>query len=71
MPNENCVREHKIKSFAFYVGACAFAVLVLVMLITLKKRLVLPGEILIEIACINKSPATHKPLVILHTHKEK
>ena len=36
MPNENCVREHKIKSFAFYVGACAFAVLVLVMLITLK-----------------------------------
>jgi hypothetical protein len=29
MPSKDCVKEVKMKSFAFYTGACAFALTVL------------------------------------------
>jgi hypothetical protein len=32
MPSKDCVKEYKVKSFAFYMGACAFAVGVLAIL---------------------------------------
>jgi len=35
MPSKECVKEYKAKSFAFYMGACAFAVGVLVVLFAL------------------------------------
>jgi len=36
MPSKDCVKEYKVKSFAFYMGACAFAVGVLAILFILK-----------------------------------
>ena len=36
MPSKECVKEYKVKSFAFYMGACAFAVGVLAILFILK-----------------------------------
>jgi hypothetical protein len=36
MPSKDCVKEYKVKSFAFYMGACAFAVGVLAILFVLK-----------------------------------
>jgi len=36
MPSKDCVKEYKVKSFAFYMGACAFAVGVLTILFILK-----------------------------------
>jgi hypothetical protein len=36
MPSKDCVKEYKVKSFAFYMGACAFAVGVLTLLFILK-----------------------------------
>ena len=35
MPSKDCVRKVKMKSFAFYTGACAFALLVLGILFVL------------------------------------
>jgi len=35
MPNKDCVKEVKMKSFAFYTGACAFALAVLGILFVL------------------------------------
>jgi len=37
MPSKDCVREVKVKSFAFYTGACAFGVLVLTALYFISK----------------------------------
>jgi len=37
MPSKDCVKEVKVKSFAFYTGACAFAFGVLALLIILSK----------------------------------
>ncbi len=37
MPSKDCVKEVKMKSFAFYTGACAFAFGVLVALIAISK----------------------------------
>jgi hypothetical protein len=36
MPDKNCVKEVKIKSFSFYIGACAFAIIVVGVLLSLK-----------------------------------
>ena len=36
MPSKDCVKEYKVKSFAFYTGACAFALGVITMLFVLK-----------------------------------
>jgi len=36
MPSKDCVRQVKVKSFAFYTGACAFAIGVLTLLFILK-----------------------------------
>ena len=36
MPSKECVKQVKVKSFAFYMGACAFAVGVLAILFILK-----------------------------------
>ena len=36
MPSKDCVREVKMKSFAFYTGACVFALVVMTMLVILK-----------------------------------
>lgn len=35
MPNKDCVKEYKVRSFAFYMGACAFAVGILAILFAL------------------------------------
>lgn len=35
MPSKECVKEYKVRSFAFYMGACAFAVGVLAILFAL------------------------------------
>jgi hypothetical protein len=35
MPSKDCVKEYKVRSFAFYMGACAFAVGVLAILFAL------------------------------------
>lgn len=36
MPSKECVKQVKVKSFAFYTGACAFALGVITMLFVLK-----------------------------------
>jgi len=36
MPNKDCVKQVKVRSFAFYTGACAFAILVLTVLYLIK-----------------------------------
>jgi len=36
MPSKDCVKEVRLKSFAFYTGACAFAFGVITMLFILK-----------------------------------
>lgn len=36
MPSKECVKQVKVKSFAFYTGACAFALGVFAMLFVLK-----------------------------------
>jgi hypothetical protein len=35
MPSKDCVKEYKVRSFAFYMGACAFAVGILAVLFAL------------------------------------
>jgi hypothetical protein len=37
MPSKECVRQVKVKSFAFYTGACAFGILVLTVLYFISK----------------------------------
>jgi len=37
MPDKNCVKEKKIRSFAFYTGACGFGILVLTVLYFISK----------------------------------
>jgi len=37
MPSKDCVKEYKVKSFAFYTGACAFGILVLTVLYFISK----------------------------------
>jgi len=37
MPSKDCVREYKVRSFAFYTGACAFGILVLTVLYFISK----------------------------------
>jgi hypothetical protein len=37
MPSKECVKQVKVKSFAFYTGACAFAILVLTVLYFISK----------------------------------
>lgn len=37
MPSKDCVKEVKMKSFAFYTGACAFGILVLTVLYFISK----------------------------------
>ncbi len=38
MPSKECVRQVKVKSFAFYTGACGFALVVLAILFVLSKH---------------------------------
>jgi len=37
MPSKNCVREYKVRNFAFYTGAGAFGILVLTVLYFISK----------------------------------
>jgi hypothetical protein len=37
MPSKECVKQVKVKSFAFYTGACAFGILVLTVLYFISK----------------------------------
>jgi len=37
MPSKDCVKEYKVRSFAFYMGACAFGILVLTVLYFISK----------------------------------
>jgi hypothetical protein len=38
MPDKNCVKEKKIRSFAFYTGACAIALVIFVVLVFVAKH---------------------------------
>lgn len=38
MPSKECVKQVKVKSFAFYTGACGFALVVLAVLFVLSKH---------------------------------
>ena len=37
MPSKNCVKEYKVRNFAFYTGAGAFGILVLTVLYFISK----------------------------------
>jgi hypothetical protein len=37
MPSKDCVKEVKMKSFAFYTGACAIALIIFVGLVVVGK----------------------------------
>jgi len=37
MPSKECVKEVKMRSFAFYTGACAIALVIFVTLVTISQ----------------------------------